>query len=242
MTNNPFRGLSTRAQTFGDFVLTVENVSKEYPTPRGPLRVLTDVSLSLEKGDAISIMGPSGSGKSSLLYIIGALEPPTKGRVTLNDQNPFELSDKELAAFRNKEIGFVFQDHCLLPQCSVLENVLTPTLVSINDNDAITRARSLLEQVGLGDRLDHKPAELSGGEKQRVSLARALITKPQLLLCDEPTGNLDHQSAEVVASLLLDLHKQQETILVVVTHSGELAARVPVRYELIDQQLQQTGV
>ena len=222
-------------------MLTVENVSKDYPTPRGPLRVLSNVSLSLEKGAAISIMGPSGSGKSSLLYIIGALEPPTQGRITLNGQNPFELSDKQLAAFRNKQIGFVFQDHCLLPQCSVLENVLTPTLVSTDGADATTRARELLQQVGLSDRLDHKPAELSGGEKQRVSLARALITKPQLLLCDEPTGNLDHKSAEVVASLLLELHKLQETILVVVTHSAELAARLPTRYELIDQQLEQTG-
>lgn len=222
-------------------VLTVENVSKDYPTPRGPLRVLSDVSLSLEKGAAISIMGPSGSGKSSLLYIIGALEPPTQGRITLDGQNPFELNDKQLAAFRNKEIGFVFQDHCLLPQCSVLENVLTPTLVSTNGADATTRARELLQQVGLGDRLDHKPGELSGGEKQRVSLARALITKPQVLLCDEPTGNLDHKSAEVVASLLLELHKLQQTILVVVTHSAELAARLPIRYELIDQQLHQTG-
>ena len=222
-------------------VLTVENVSKDYPTPRGPLRVLSNVSLSLEKGAAISIMGPSGSGKSSLLYIIGALEPPTQGRITLNGQNPFELSDKQLAAFRNKQIGFVFQDHCLLPQCSVLENVLTPTLVSTDGADATTRARELLQQVGLSDRLDHKPAELSGGEKQRVSLARALITKPLLLLCDEPTGNLDHKSAEVVASLLLELHKLQETILVVVTHSAELAARLPTRYELIDQQLEQTS-
>lgn len=222
-------------------VLTVENVSKDYPTPRGPLRVLSNVSLSLEKGAAISIMGPSGSGKSSLLYIIGALEPPTQGRITLDGQNPFELNDKQLAAFRNKEIGFVFQDHCLLPQCSVLENVLTPTLVSNNGADATTRARELLQQVGLGDRLDHKPGELSGGEKQRVSLARALITKPQVLLCDEPTGNLDHKSAEVVASLLLELHKLQQTILVVVTHSAELAARLPIRYELIDQQLHQTG-
>jgi lipoprotein-releasing system ATP-binding protein len=222
-------------------VLTVENVSKDYPTPRGPLRVLSDVSLSLEKGAAISIMGPSGSGKSSLLYIIGALEPPTHGQITLNGQNPFELNDKQLAAFRNKQIGFVFQDHCLLPQCSVLENVLTPTLVSTDGTDATTRARELLEQVGLGDRLDHKPGELSGGEKQRVSLARALITKPQLLLCDEPTGNLDHKSAEVVASLLLELHKLQQTILIVVTHSGELAARLPIRYELIDQQLHQTA-
>ena len=222
-------------------MLTVENVSKDYPTPRGPLRVLSDVSLSLQTGAAISIMGPSGSGKSSLLYIIGALEPPSQGRETLNGQDPFELNDKQLAAFRNKQIGFVFQDHCLLPQCSVLENVLTPTLVSTNGSDSTSRARELLEQVGLSDRLDHKPGELSGGEKQRVSLARALITRPQLLLCDEPTGNLDHKSAEVVASLLLELHKLQQTILVVVTHSAELAARLPIRYELIDQQLHQTG-
>lgn len=182
-------------------------------------------------------MGPSGSGKSSLLYIIGALEPPTSGTVTLDGQNPFDLNEKQLAAFRNQQIGFVFQDHCLLPQCSVLENVLTPTLVSTDGQDATTRARELLEQVGLSDRLDHRPGELSGGEKQRVSLARALITKPQLLLCDEPTGNLDHQSAEVVASLLLELHERQQTILVVVTHSAELASRLPTCYELNDQQL-----
>jgi len=219
-------------------VLNVENVSKEYPTPRGPLRVLTDVSLSLNKGDAISIMGPSGSGKSTLLYLVGALEPPTSGTITFDGQDPFKLNEKQLAAFRNRRIGFVFQDHCLLPQCSVLENVLTPTLVSTNGEDATDRARTLLEQVGLKDRLDHRPAALSGGERQRVSLARALITRPQLLLCDEPTGNLDHQSAEVVASLLLDLHKQQQTILIIVTHSAELAARVPIRYHLVDQQLQ----
>lgn len=219
-------------------MLNVENVSKEYPTPRGPLRVLTDVSLSLNKGDAISIMGPSGSGKSTLLYLVGALEPPTSGTITFDGQDPFKLNEKQLAAFRNRRIGFVFQDHCLLPQCSVLENVLTPTLVSTNGEDATDRARTLLEQVGLKDRLDHRPAALSGGERQRVSLARALITRPQLLLCDEPTGNLDHQSAEVVASLLLDLHKQQQTILIIVTHSAELAARVPIRYHLVDQQLQ----
>jgi lipoprotein-releasing system ATP-binding protein len=219
-------------------VLNIDNVSKEYPTPRGPLRVLSNVSLSLNKGDAVSIMGPSGSGKSTLLYLVGALEPPTSGTITVDGQNPFELNEKQLAAFRNRQIGFVFQDHCLLPQCSVLENVLTPTLVSNNGADATARARTLLEQVGLKDRLDHRPAALSGGERQRVSLARALITRPQLLLCDEPTGNLDHQSAEVVASLLMDLHKQQETILIVVTHSAELAARVPIRYHLVDQQLQ----
>jgi len=219
-------------------VLNIDNVSKEYPTPRGPLRVLSNVSLTLNKGDAVSIMGPSGSGKSTLLYLVGALEPPTSGTITVDGQNPFELNEKQLAAFRNRQIGFVFQDHCLLPQCSVLENVLTPTLVSNNGADATARARTLLEQVGLKDRLDHRPAALSGGERQRVSLARALITRPQLLLCDEPTGNLDHQSAEVVASLLMDLHKQQETILIVVTHSAELAARVPIRYHLVDQQLQ----
>ncbi len=219
-------------------MLKVENISKEYPAPNGPLRIVADVSLSLSRGEAVSIMGPSGSGKSTLLYIVGALEPPTSGTVTLDGQNPFQLREKELAAFRNKEIGFIFQDHCLLPQCSVLENVLTPTLVSVAAGSAEERARELLTVVGLADRLDHRPAQLSGGEKQRVALARALIMKPQLLLCDEPTGNLDHKSAEVVASLLLDLHGQQETVLIVVTHSAELAARFPRRYELADQQLQ----
>jgi len=222
-------------------VLKVENVSKEYPTPRGPLNIISDISLSLARGTAVSIMGPSGSGKSTLLYIMGALESPTSGTVTLDGQNPFQLKEKELAAFRNREIGFIFQDHCLLPQCSVLENVLTPTLVSEAKGDSTDRARELLKHVGLGDRLDHRPAKLSGGEKQRVSLARALITKPQLLLCDEPTGNLDHKAADVVASLLLELHQEQETILVVVTHSADLAARFPLRYELTDQELRQVG-
>ena len=220
-------------------MLKVENVFKEYPTPRGALKIVSDVSLSLAQGDALSIIGPSGSGKSTLLYIMGALEPPTSGTVTLDGQNPFQLREKELAAFRNKEIGFIFQDHCLLPQCSVIENVLTPTLVSAKNSNDFERARSLLGQVGLADRLDHRPAELSGGEKQRVALARALIMKPQLLLCDEPNGNLDHKAADVVASLLLDLHQQQKTILVVVTHNTELAARFPIRYELADQQLRQ---
>jgi len=218
-------------------VLKVDRVSKEYPAPNGPLKIVSDVSLSLARGDAVSIMGPSGSGKSTLLYIIGALEPPTSGTVTLEGQDPYQLKESELAAFRNQEIGFIFQDHCLLPQCSVLENVLTPTLVSATNTSSEERARQLLGVVGLADRLDHLPAQLSGGEKQRVALARALIMKPQLLLCDEPTGNLDHKSAEVVASLLLDLHQQQQTILIVVTHSAELAARFPQRYELIDQQL-----
>jgi lipoprotein-releasing system ATP-binding protein len=220
-------------------VLKVDNVTKEYPTPRGPLTIVSDISLSLSRGDALSIMGPSGSGKSTLLYMMGALEPPTKGTITLDGQNPFALKEKELAAFRNQRIGFIFQDHCLLPQCSVIENVLTPTIVSTSNGHESERARQLLTEVGLSERLEHRPAELSGGEKQRVSLARALIMKPHLLLCDEPTGNLDHKSADVVASMLLELHKEQETILVVVTHNAELAARFPIRYELIDNQLRQ---
>lgn len=182
-------------------------------------------------------MGPSGSGKSTLLYILGALEPPTSGSVTLTGRNPFQLPEKELAAFRNREVGFVFQDHYLLPQCTVLENVLTPTLVAKSGGDFTERARWLLGQVGLSERIEHRPAELSGGEKQRVALARALIREPTLVLCDEPTGNLDHASADAVASLLLELHQRQKTILVVVTHNAGLAARFPGRFELRDRQL-----
>ena len=222
-------------------MLEVSGVSKEYVTPRGPLPILSGVSLSLERGDAAAIMGPSGAGKSTLLYILGALEQPSAGTVTLDGRNPYQMTEKEAAAFRNQSIGFLFQDHCLLPQCSVLENVLVPTLVGAGGDAHPERARRLLAQVGLGDRLDHRPAELSGGEKQRAALARALIRKPLLLLCDEPTGNLDQASADVVASLLLDLHRQQETILVVVTHSAELAARFPLRYELRNANLHAAG-
>jgi lipoprotein-releasing system ATP-binding protein len=219
-------------------LLQITNLTKEYPTPRGPLPILSDVSLKFERGDAVAITGPSGSGKSTLLYVVGALEPPTSGSVTLDQQNPFELGESAVAAFRNQKIGFVFQDHCLLPQCTVLENVLTPTLVGGVGGDYAVRAKKLLEQVGLSARLDHRPAELSGGEKQRVAIARALIREPVLLLCDEPTGNLDRQSSENVSSLLLDLHKQQQTILIVVTHSAELAAKFPARYELIERKLE----
>jgi lipoprotein-releasing system ATP-binding protein len=218
-------------------MLQVVNLTKEYPTPKGPLSILNDITLTLQRGEAAAIMGPSGSGKSTLLYTLGALDPPTSGTIALDGQNPFQLDEKSLAAFRNQKIGFVFQDHCLLPQCSVVENVLTPTLIANNHSDYLGRARSLLSQVGLSERLDHRPAELSGGEKQRVSIARALIREPLLVLCDEPTGNLDRHSAENIASLLLDLHRAQKTILVVVTHSAELAARFPVRFELIDRQL-----
>jgi lipoprotein-releasing system ATP-binding protein len=217
-------------------MLAVNRISKSYPTPRGPLTVLSEVSFSLGPGDAAAIMGPSGSGKSSLLYILGGLEPPSSGTVTLDGRNPFDLDPNALAAFRNRSIGFVFQDHCLLPQCTVLENVLVPTLVAPARGDA-DRARALLEQVGLSDRVDHRPAELSGGERQRVAIARALIRQPRLLLCDEPTGNLDRASAASVASLLFDLHHRENAILIVVTHSLALAALLPIRFDLIDRQL-----
>ena len=186
-------------------------------------------------------MGPSGSGKSTLLYMLGALEPPTTGTVTLDGANPFSLSPTDLAAFRNKEIGFVFQDHCLLPQCTVLENVLVPTLVGPADAGSDAHARLLVDQVGLSHRATHRPGQLSGGEKQRVALARALVRQPRLLLCDEPTGNLDRASADSVASLLLDLQQQQKTILIVVTHSADLAARFPIRFDLVDRKLQRAA-
>jgi lipoprotein-releasing system ATP-binding protein len=218
-------------------MLNVSHLSKEYPGPAGALPVLTDVSFSLAAGDAAAIMGPSGSGKSSLLYVLGALEPPSSGTITLDGQNPFQLSPDGLAAFRNRSVGFVFQDHCLLPQCTVLENVLVPTLVAEDDGGDAKRARDLVEQVGLSGRIDHRPGELSGGERQRVAIARALVRAPRMLLCDEPTGNLDRASADQVAALLLDLHHRQHGVLIVVTHSAQLAARFPIRFELQDRQL-----
>ena len=218
-------------------MLVVENLSKEYPTPRGALAILSGVDLQLSRGDAVAVTGPSGSGKSTLLYVVGGLEPPTGGTVTLDGRDPFAMGERELAAFRNSEIGFIFQDHCLLPQLTVLENVLAPTLVAGTRGDDVERARSLLAEVGLSERLEHRPAELSGGEKQRAALARALVLRPTLLLADEPTGNLDHEAAERVGSLLVELHRRQETILIVVTHSAELAARLPTRYELHERNL-----
>jgi lipoprotein-releasing system ATP-binding protein len=222
-------------------MLNVSGVGKSYPSPQGDVAVLSDVSLTLAAGDAAAIMGPSGSGKSTLLYILGALEPPTEGTVALDGTNPFGLSARDLAAFRNKQIGFVFQDHCLLPQCSVVENVLVPTLVGPSDSDGDAHARLLIEQVGLSHRITHLPGQLSGGEKQRVALARALVRRPRLLLCDEPTGNLDRASADSVASLLFELQQQQRAILIVVTHSADLASRFPIRFDLADRRLRRAA-
>jgi lipoprotein-releasing system ATP-binding protein len=219
-------------------VIDVQHLDKIYPGADGPIVILSDLAFTLGTGDAAAIMGPSGSGKSTLLYILGTLDRPTAGSVRIDGDDPFVLDERGLAAFRNRTVGFMFQDHCLLPQCSVLENVLAPTLVSTPRPDTADRARRLLDRVGLGHRLDHRPAALSGGEKQRVALARALINQPRVLLCDEPTGNLDHRSAEVVAALLTELHREQGVTLVVVTHSAELARRLPCRFELVDGRLE----
>ena len=214
--------------------LVIENLHKDYVTRSGSLTVLNGVSLTLQPGESVAVMGPSGSGKSTLLHILGTLDRPTGGVVKLDGADPFALSDKDLAKFRNKRIGFVFQDHHLLPQCSVLENVLIPTLVDPDANATTTEgyARKLLDRVGLANRLDHRPAELSGGERQRVAVARALIQKPALLLADEPTGNLDRKNAHAVAELLLELHRQEQTILMVVTHSTDMAKLFPTRLEM----------
>jgi lipoprotein-releasing system ATP-binding protein len=220
-------------------MLEARGLCKEYSTPGGNLRVLSDVHLTWNGGDSISITGPSGSGKSTLLYVLGALEPPSSGTVLLEGLNPYELSEKQLSAFRNTRIGFVFQDHHLLPQCDVLENVLIPTLVTVDGKtDFHRRALTLIERVGLSSRIQHFPRELSGGEKQRVAIARALILNPLLVLCDEPTGNLDQGSADSVATLLLELHRSERNILVVVTHNLELAARFDAHYRLADGRLQ----
>lgn len=221
-------------------MLEANHLSKSYATPGGELAVLRDVSLTLQRGDAACVMGPSGSGKSTLLYIIGGLEPPTSGTVRLNGTDPYLLGADALAAFRNRDIGFVLQDHCLLPQCTVLENVLVPTLVGDADTGAEHRARTLIDHVGLGDRLHHRPAELSGGEKQRAAIARALVRQPRLLLCDEPTGNLDAETADVVADLLVRLHAEQQTIMIVVTHSEALGARFDRRWKMQRGVLQTT--
>jgi len=219
--------------------LIANGVSKDYPTRTGALSILRNVSVSLSRGDALAVMGPSGSGKSTLLHILGTLDQPTAGTVTLEGTNPFTLPERDLAAFRNRRIGFVFQEHHLLPQCSVLENVLVPTLVSKDTQPAETEAyaRQLLERVGLGGRLDHRPAELSGGERQRVAVARSLVLKPVLLLADEPTGNLDRKNATAIGELLLELHRQENNILVVVTHSSELAKLLPKQAEMNDGML-----
>ena len=221
------------ASTSGDLI--VDHVCKNFPTSGAPLEVLRGVCLQLNRGENLAIMGPSGSGKSTLLHLIGTLEIPTSGSITLAGENPFLLNEPALAEFRNRHIGFVFQDHHLLGQCSVLENVLLPAVAKgKTESVVVERGRELLQRVGLCDRENHRPAELSGGERQRVALARALLLQPLLVLADEPTGNLDRTSSQQVTELMLDLQQQQETILLVATHSSQLANLMQRQLELDD--------
>ncbi len=231
---NPKRARNTVRES-ATYSLRVRELCKEFATPSQVIRVLQGLSLEMVGGEALAVTGPSGSGKSTLLHLLGTLDTPTSGDIEINGINPFSLSEPELAKFRNRTIGFVFQDHHLLPQFSVLENVLVPTLAAQSTaGDATGRARELLERVGLSERLHHRPAALSGGEKQRVAIARALINQPGLLLCDEPTGNLDRATAATVADLLFELHRAEQNMLIVVTHSLELAAKFPRRLQSRD--------
>ena len=201
--------------------LKVSNLHKDF----GAVRVLRDISFAFDTGASIAITGASGSGKSTLLHLIGTLAEPSSGRVLINNVNPFDLSERELAQYRNVMMGFVFQEHHLLPQYSVLENVLVPTLAFKGTSDATQRAHELLKRVGLTHRLTHRPGELSGGERQRVAIARALINRPGILLCDEPTGNLDNATAETIINLLFEMHRVEQNILIVVTHNLEFVSR-----------------
>ncbi len=214
-------------------MLKISDVQKSFEIGTTRVEVLRGVSFEVAPGAALVVTGPSGSGKSTLLHLIGTLERPTSGSIEIDGRDPYRLPEPELARFRNENVGFVFQDHHLLPQYSVLENVLVPTMAFPSSGDgAQRRARQLLERVGLGHRLDHRPAELSGGERQRVAVARALINRPGLLLCDEPTGSLDRESADAVADLIFELHAAEKNILVAVTHSLDLARRFARRLEL----------
>ncbi len=222
-------------------MITLSQISKVYRTAAGELPVLEAVDLKIVRRDRISIVGPSGCGKSTLLHILGLLDAPTGGQIEFDGVRTLELDEAAQARFRNEKIGFIFQDHCLLPQCTVRENVLTPTLVGKSDPSAKERAEELLRRVGLAERLNHRPAELSGGEKQRVAIARALIRQPELLLCDEPTGNLDERTAGEVIELLLDLQNDSGMMMVVVTHSPALAERMERQYRMVGRRLEEVS-
>jgi ABC-type lipoprotein export system ATPase subunit len=219
-------------------ILELSGVTKSYTSPEGAeTPVLRGIDLSVGKGESIAIAGPSGCGKSTLLNIIGTLDRPTAGRVTLDGRDVSALGETQLAEVRSRVVGFVFQLHHLLPQCSILENVLVPTLVTKGQDGVDARARTLLERVGLGQRLSHRPGQLSGGECQRAAVVRALINRPQLLLADEPTGSLDRSSAEALATLLGELNREEGVALIYVTHSAELAAKAGKVLELRDGRL-----
>ena len=222
-------------------LLELRNVCKSYPADGGGVvNVLSDINLALSKGESLAILGPSGCGKSTLLNLIGTLDRPTSGEVLLEGANLQTLDERELARVRCQRIGFVFQLHHLLPQCTVLENVLLPTLADPKqrlDAETTQRAERLLKRVGLADRRDHKPGQLSGGERQRTAVVRALINQPSLLLADEPTGSLDRAAAESLGDLLVELNREEGLTLVVVTHSPELAGRMGRVCQIRDGQL-----
>ena len=212
-------------------ILRISKVYRSFEHLNYTVSVLQDVSFEAFQGQSLVMTGPSGSGKSTLLHLIGALDKPSSGEIEINRTSLLNLSELELAKFRNKMIGFVFQDHHLLPQYSVLENVLIPIMAFQNMNlDFQKRAIDLLGEIGLADRISHRPAELSGGERQRVAVARALINQPRIIICDEPTGNLDYATADTVISMLFDLHKIEQNILIVVTHNRELEHRFDRRF------------
>ncbi|MDX1563753.1 MAG: ABC transporter ATP-binding protein [Phycisphaeraceae bacterium] len=209
-------------------LLKLTDVCKRFESEAGTQTVLKDLDLELNQGQAVSIVGPSGCGKSTLLNLIGALDRPSSGSVLLDGENLAECDDEALARIRAEKIGFIFQDHHLLPQCTAIENVLIPTLArrSTADRDAAEQARQWLDRVGLADHAHKRPGQLSGGQKQRVAVVRALINRPRLLLADEPTGSLDEESAQNLGDLLIDLNRDQNLTLVAVTHDADLAERV----------------
>ncbi len=215
-----------------DFV--AEKIVKEFEAADGRLRILDEIDLQLSRGDNVAILGPSGSGKSTFLHIAGTLDDATSGQITVCGENPSGLNESKLAQFRNRNIGFVFQEHHLMPQLSAIENVLVPTVASGGTGNARQRAKDLLDAVGLADRMDHRPGQLSGGERQRVAVARALICEPVLLLADEPTGSLDSKNSAAIGELLLRLQAENNTMLICVTHSNELARLFSRRVELCD--------
>ncbi|MDC0143000.1 ABC transporter ATP-binding protein [Verrucomicrobia bacterium] len=221
-------------------LLQLKNISREFPSTEGgtPLEVLRSLSMDVARGESIAIIGPSGCGKSTLLNLIGTLDQPTDGAIAFDGRDLIALNDDELALLRNREMGFIFQNHHLLPQCTVIENVLVPTLAHGRaTNEEEERARHLLNRVGLGERLSHRPSQLSGGERQRVAVVRALINKPQLLLADEPTGALDQTTADQLGQLLVELNAEENVTLITVTHSAKLAGRMARTVELKDGQI-----
>ncbi len=227
-------------------MIELVDVTKSYGEPggAGAVSVLKGITLTIEPGRSVVIVGPSGCGKSTLLNIIGGLDHPTSGRVLLNGKDLAGLDDEELARIRNRQIGFVFQLHHLLPQCTVLENVLIPTLATPDNSsqrEARERAKALLARVGLGGRMFYRPGELSGGQRQRVAVARALINRPKLLLADEPTGSLDESTSRSIAELLAELNREEGMTLVVVTHARELASRLGHVLELSSGTLNDRG-